>query len=387
MRAALARVARGEAGEEIALERGLLTGIAAFRTAAWAWAAVAFALNLANAPGPERPVAGAVLLGLCLAWTLTASALVRRAPRALLDNWAMGLELVLAGALAYLDWWVYGGVAHSQSLGTVWPLAVVLTVGVAHGGRGGFAAGLLLGAVRATGELVFLAGSLTHGDGQLSAAGTTVLYALGGAVAGFVTAKLREAEREIAVARAREEVARTLHDGVLQTLAIVQRRSEDAALVALAREQEQDLREFLFTARPGGAPSADELLPALRAAAAEAERRHGLRVQVVAIEEPEGVDPATVAALRGAVGEALTNAAKHGHAGGATVYVEPGDGGALFCSVKDDGRGFDAASITEGVGLSRSIRGRIAEVGGTVAVDGRPGRGAEVRLTVPARPT
>jgi signal transduction histidine kinase len=329
-------------------------------------------------------VAGVVLLGLCLAWTLAASALVRRAPRSLLDNWAMGVELVLACALAYLDWWVYGGVAHSQSLGTIWPLAVVLTVGVAQGGRGGFAAGLLLGAVRATGELTFLEGSLTHGDGQLSAAGTTVLYALGGAVAGFVTVKLREAEREIAVARAREEVARTLHDGVLQTLAIVQRRSDDADLVALAREQEQDLREFLFTTRPGAADLAGELLPALRAAATEAERRHGLRVQVVAIEEPDGIGPATVAAVRGAVGEALTNAAKHGRAHQVTVYVEPVDDGGLFCSVKDDGRGFEADSITEGVGLTRSIRGRIAEVGGTVAVDGRPGRGAEVRITVPA---
>jgi signal transduction histidine kinase len=95
------------------------------------------------------------------------------------------------------------------------------------------------------------------------------------------------------------------------------------------------------------------------------------------------VDSTVVAAVAGAVSEALTNAAKHGRATKATVFVEPTDGGGLFCSVKDDGTGFDPATTTEGVGLTRSIRGRLADVGGTVDVVARPGRGAEVRLSVP----
>jgi signal transduction histidine kinase len=49
--------------------------------------------------------------------------------------------------------------------------------------------------------------------------------------------------------------------------------------------------------------------------------------------------------------------------------------------VKDDGTGFDEG-VAEGVGLTRSIRGRVVEVGGRVEVDGNPGRGAEVRLWV-----
>jgi signal transduction histidine kinase len=88
-------------------------------------------------------------------------------------------------------------------------------------------------------------------------------------------------------------------------------------------------------------------------------------------------------ALVGAVSEALTNAGKHGGAKTVTVFAEPTDG-TLFCSIKDDGSGFDTSATNDGVGISRSIRGRIVEVGGRVEIDGHPGRGAEVRCWVPA---
>ena len=167
-----------------------------------------------------------------------------------------------------------------------------------------------------------------------------VFYCIAGAIAGFVTRKLRETEREVAVARAREEVSRTLHDGVLQTLAIVQRRATDDDLVALAREQEHELREFLFGTRADPKrlfrPATSDLPAALRATAQDIERKHGLRSQVVTTEDLAPLADPIVAAVTGAVGEALTNAAKHGHARTATVFVEAADGG-LFCSVKDDG--------------------------------------------------
>jgi signal transduction histidine kinase len=88
-------------------------------------------------------------------------------------------------------------------------------------------------------------------------------------------------------------------------------------------------------------------------------------------------------ALTGAVTEALTNAAKHGGASKVVVYVEPTDDDGVFCSVKDDGSGFDPETVPAGVGLDQSIRARLAEVGGEAEVVSRPGRGTEVRLTVP----
>lgn len=379
----------GKPREEIELERGLITAIAAFRWLCWVWMALVLAIDIFN-DAQQRvamPGLGIALVAAALAWTGVASVLVRTGPSMLLDRWALAIELVIAGALLFSDWWVYGaGNEHSQSLGSAWPLAVTLTVGVAYNGRAGFVTGLTLGLIHVAG-LYAWNGGLPRGDDKVAAIGGIVFYCIAGAIAGFVTVKLRENERTMATTRAREEVARELHDGVLQTLAIVQRRATDDDLVALAREQEHELREFLFGTTPDPKrlfrASTVDLTATLRATAADVERMHGLRAQVVFTDELEPVPEATATAVAGAVREALTNASKHGHAAGATIFVEPADGGGVFCSVKDDGTGFDPGAVTEGIGTTKSIRGRIAEVGGTVEIDGRPGRGTEVRVWIP----
>ncbi len=374
--------------EEIELERGLLTGVAAFRWATWVWMAVVLGLDVTHSSSLAHAEVGIALVALALVWTGAASVLIRVGPSMLLDRWALAIEFAIAAALVLCDWYVYGGGSdHSQSLGSAWPLAVILTVGIAYDGRAGAVAGVVMGLVRLGGQAVFYAGFLDHGDNQIAATGTIVFYALAGGVAGFVTVRLRGAEREIAIARAREEVGATLHDGVLQTLAIVQRRANDPDLVSLAREQEHELRQYLFSPKPDPRrlfrPNTTDLGSALRAVAADAERRHGIRTQVVLTEDVPLVLEDIATALGGAVGEALTNASKHGDAAAATVFVEPRDDQLLFCSVKDTGSGFDPARATEGIGISRSIRGRIREVGGEVEIDGRPGRGTEVRITIP----
>jgi signal transduction histidine kinase len=228
----------------------------------------------------------------------------------------------------------------------------------------------------------------------LSLVTTTVQYVLAGGIAGYGIRLLRAAERRVATAeraladvRAREAVARRLHDGVLQTLALVERRADDPQLARLAREQERDLRGYLFGAPDAGVVGAGALGDALRAAAARFERRHDGRVEVLVPDDLPDLPPEVVETLAGAVGEALTNAAKHGAASHVVIYAEPLDDGGLFVSVRDDGRGFDPATTVEGIGLTRSVRGRVADLGGDVEVVGARGRGVEVRMRVPAPST
>ena len=349
------------------LERGVLGGLAGFRAVAWVWMATVLVVSRSELTHPA--VATALCL-LALVVTVVLGVASRVRPGLLLHPGTVAVEVGVAATLLLADGWVYGGF-HRQSLGSAWPLAAALAAGVALGPVGGAAAGVVLGCGRWAGTHLDQMGS----PGLLSLLSTTVLYALAGGAAGLVMQRLRRSEDEIAVARARQDVARTLHDGVLQTLAVVQRRSQDPDLAELARTQERELREFLFGVdRPPG-----DLLAELRHAATRAEARHGLSVTVTVVDEPDAPTPAAVAALAGAVGEALTNAAKHGDATRAVVFVDPGEGG-LVVSVNDDGSGFDPDATDDGVGLSHSIRGRMAEVGGAVEVDSAPGRGTEVRL-------
>ena len=360
------------------MERGVLQGIGAFRWLAWAWMAAVLGFS---ADDLVRPVLGWALVGLALAVTVTATVLWRARPQALLApgplaaEIAVGLALVLGDGLVRAPGTVFG---VGQALGSVWPLAGVLSTGVAQGPGAGAAAGMAMGLARVGSSLLNDAGPYSGGE-VLALTNTAVLYTLAGAVAGYVWRRLQRAEREVAAARAREEVARTLHDGVLQTLALVERRAGDPAVARLARRQEQELREYLFGGRrQAGGPAA-----ALRACAARFEESFGGRVDVLVPEDLPAVRPEQVEALAGAVGEALTNSGKHGGARRVVVYLEEHETGGLFCSVKDDGAGFDPAAVDEGVGMAWSIRGRLAEAGGRAEVVSRPGQGAEVRLWLP----
>jgi signal transduction histidine kinase len=354
------------------LERSVLTGVAVYRWAALAWMVAVLVGSRADLAHARVAV---VLMGGAAALTIALTVLLRFEIRLLLSPPIVLVELLYGFALMAMDGWVYGR-SHSPSLGAAWPLAGAFTAGLAAGPVGGGIAGAGLGLGRV------VATHVGHGSSasSLSLISSCVLYAQAGAVAGFVVGRLRTAEAQISAARAREEVARTLHDGVLQTLAVVQRRSTDPELASLAHDQERELRDYLF----GVEARHTDLLTRLRAAAGRFERVEGGRVEVIAVDEPAEEDPRVTEALAGAVGEALTNAAKHGRASHVVVYVEPDDD-ELFISVKDDGDGFDPATTAEGVGLSRSIRGRLADVGGRVEIDARPGRGTEVRLWAPVR--
>jgi len=180
----------------------------------------------------------------------------------------------------------------------------------------------------------------------------------------------------------RAEVAAHLHDSVLQTLALVQKRADDPrAVAALARRQERELRTWLSGA-PAHAEGERWLAAALQAAAQEVEEAHGVAIDVVAVGDvPLDRDgEALVAAAR----EAMLNAAKFaGDAGAVAVYAEAGDE-RLEVFVRDRGPGFDPTAVpADRRGVRESIVGRMERHGGRAAIHAAPGGGGtEVELVL-----
>jgi signal transduction histidine kinase len=226
--------------------------------------------------------------------------------------------------------------------------------------------------------------------GSLSAARDAVLAALVVAVvlgiifAPWIVRLVRSlsAEREERIrSQARAEMGAHLHDSVLQTLALVQKRADDPrAVAALARTQERELRAWL-AGREGGH---DRLAAALEALAGEVERAHGVPVEVVVVGD-RVLDPRSEA-LVAAAREAVVNAAKFGGGSTVDVYAEAGDG-ELQVFVRDRGPGFDPTAVPEDRrGVRESIVGRMARHGGCAAIHSAPGAGTEVELTLPEAP-
>lgn len=358
-----------------ALDRGLLGGLVAFRWLAGAWMVV---ILVVDREALDRPLLAAALVAAAVGVTIRATLAARSEPVRTPTVGDLVLEVSVGATLSLADAGVWGA-DHSQSLGSAWPVAGVLTAGIVAGVGGGLAAGAVIGLARLAATALEPGVAWTE-DQTLDAASTIVLYLLAGGIAGFAATRLRDADRSLALARARDEVAVELHDGVLQTLAVVQRRSGDPDVARLAHEQERELRDFLFGAER---PAAD-LATALRAAAARYEDRFGGRATVVLGGELPLLGPEAHEALLGATGEALANAGKHGGAGSVTIYAEPTEDDEVFVTINDSGPGYDPADVTEGVGVPRSIRGRMTDVGGRSAIDARPGQGVEVQLWVPA---
>jgi len=181
----------------------------------------------------------------------------------------------------------------------------------------------------------------------------------------------------------RAELAAHLHDSVLQTLALMQRRADDPKVVAgLARRQERELRAWL-NGRPAASGDGASFAAALQSAAAEVEEAHGVEIDVVAVGDC-AVDQDAEAVL-GAAREALVNAAKFAGGEPVSVYAEAG-AQRIEVFVRDRGPGFDLAAVPEDRrGLRESIHGRMRRHGGEAVVHTGTDAGTEVELTLERR--
>lgn len=297
----------------------------------------------------------------------------------------LGLDLGLAVGLLLITPIAKGEWFHATVPG-YWIIGALLAWAARWGWRGGTVAGAVLGAVD-----LLLRAEVHEKDW-----GNVFLLLLGGSMVGFVCESLKEmagqrdeAQREAAAAAERARLARVVHDGVLQVLALVQRRGgelggEAAELGRLAGEQEQALRTLIrsqdavSTQAPGA--SAD-----LAAALGTLGTRPGVEVALPAgaVELP----PAAVTELVAVVRACLDNVERHVGAGAPAWVLVEDLGDTVEVSVRDDGPGIPAGRLesaaAEGrLGVSESIRGRVRDLGGTATLDSG-GYGTEWTFTVP----
>jgi len=223
--------------------------------------------------------------------------------------------------------------------------------------------------------------------GALAAATDVALAALVVAIAFGVIfapwivrlAKSLAAERAERIrSQERAELAAHLHDSVLQTLALVQKRANDPrAVAALARRQERELRTWLSGAA-GPKDGERRLVAQLEAAAQDVEEALGVQIDVVAVGDAQ-LDrdgEALVAAAR----EAMLNAAKFAGDAPVAVYAEAGD---ARLEVRDRGPGFDVSAVpADRRGVRESIVGRMERHGGRAEIRASPGGGTEVELVL-----
>ena len=178
----------------------------------------------------------------------------------------------------------------------------------------------------------------------------------------------------------RAEMGAHLHDSVLQTLALMQRRANDSReVVRLARKQERELRSWLLTGSVGESESSS-FARSVEHIAADLEELHGVTVEAVTVRDAEVNDG--LRAMLHAAREAILNAQTHAQVETVSVFAEV-DHAEARIYVRDRGIGFDRAAIAgDRGGVAESIEGRMRRHGGQCTIRTAIGEGTEVALVM-----
>ena len=338
----------------------------------------------------QRPGWTLATLALLVAWTVVVVWLCRsperRVPALLVADLAVAALMIAVTPLLK-------GPDFNATLPGFWVMGAMLMWAIHWGPRGGLVAGGVLAVVD-----VAVRPEITQTN-----YGNIFLLLLGGAVIGYMCQSLKRmaaeravAERRAAVEEERTRLARAVHDGVLQVLALVQRRGGElggdfAELARMAGEQESALRALIHAQDTLTVPGAgdveqrpdSDLSGALEALASAT-------VTVVTPGHPEVLPTLLVTELTAAVCACLDNVRMHvGLDAPAWVLLETYDD-RVVVTVRDEGPGIPAGRLAaargEGrLGVSSSICGRLQELGGTADVQSGPW-GTEWELSVPRTP-
>ena len=198
------------------------------------------------------------------------------------------------------------------------------------------------------------------------------------ATQGLLAGSVREAERV--------RISREVHDTLGHHLAALSVNLEVATHLAegkaaehvgqahtLAKRLLADIRNVVGTLREDRAVDLGGALTTMVA---------GVPQPRIHLTLPAGLhigDPALAHAVFRCVQEIVTNTVRHAHARNLWIEVRHAPGG-LVVEARDDGRG--AAGYTAGHGLT-GMGERLRELGGSLVVASHPGRGFEVRATLP----
>lgn len=385
------------------LRRTVARGALAFRWVALAWMT---ALALSASGGLSNDALAWASIGVAGAWTAwLTSAGSRWTWNVLAFDLALCCWLGVASGLVFPD----GEVVVRPLFAAAYPASAALLWGIVLGVAGGLAAGVAISAAVLGSRLVNGIGldELTSRHWQ-ALGGNFVQYIGSGAVVGFVSRLLertagevqratdelvRERERAARLAE-RESLARQIHDSVLQSLALVHKRGQELAasgasgaheaaqLADIAGQQEATLRNLILREPQEGPAGQRSLREAIETTSVGVS---GVPVSVSAVG-PIWIARRHADEIAAAVREALANVAEHAHATRATVFADEEDG-EIVVTVRDDGVGFtydESLLRADGkAGMLKSMKGRIEDLGGTMAVTAAPGGGTEVELRAP----
>lgn len=356
-----------------------------FRLLSYIYAA---GFEIASIDELDNPILGWVLFGVMSAWSLACAVAylhgVGRRLSWVIAEFVIVTLLILSTHLVASDQWV---AANQSWPTTLWATNVTISAAILCGPIVGMAAGVAMMAVYAG-----LKGSVSF---DFARNATLVIELAVGLAVGMAAQTARRAHAELeraarwsAAVTERERLARQVHDGVIQVLALVAKRGreiggETTELADLAGEQERVLRRLLGT--EGIARQPDSGVVDFRA---ELNSRSGERVVVSVPGTPVLLDAPVAAELGAAVGNVLDNVRTHAGPD-ARAYVLLEDlGDSVTVSIRDDGVGIAPGRLqqaaSEGrLGISQSIVGRLHALAGSAQLTTDVGAGTEWELTVP----